>query len=77
MREWDYPVSHESMVLMDFFDLFFRANSKKKAKPYPRPFKNDNVETTRSGKAESKLTAVDKLNKMKNGKTVPVSKEKK
>lgn len=37
---WEFPVSREHLTLMDQFDAFMQANSKKGArpKPYPRPF---------------------------------------
>jgi hypothetical protein len=45
---WDYPVSREWMAVADFIDAFYSANSKRKPKPYPRPWKDNN--TSRLGK---------------------------
>ena len=41
-NDWLYPISHESRILADTFDLLVNINNtkKKKIKPYPRPFKN-------------------------------------
>ena len=35
---WDHPVTRDSAVLMDLFDLLHQANSKRRPKPYPRPW---------------------------------------
>lgn len=35
---WKHPVTRDDMVLRDLFDLTHRANSKRKPKPYPRPW---------------------------------------
>lgn len=73
LRDWEYPVTHQSMVLMDIFDLLHIVNSKKKPKPYHRPYTLDN-NTTRRGRAESKLTAIDKIRKMRQGNVKPLDK---
>ena len=72
MRGWEYPVSYESMVLMDLFDLLHIINSKKKPKPYKRPYSTEDNNRTRMGRAEIKLTAVDKIRKMREGKVKPL-----
>jgi hypothetical protein len=35
---WDYPATREAIVLMDLFDLQHNSKSKRKIKPYPRPW---------------------------------------
>lgn len=37
---WDYPISRESMALLDLIDVTGRANAGRKWKPVPRPWKN-------------------------------------
>jgi len=37
-NQWEYPVSQEFLALADIFDLTYAINSKKKLKPYRRPF---------------------------------------
>jgi hypothetical protein len=43
LQGWQYPVSHDAVVLMDLYDLTLAAVPKKKSdqsklKPYPRPW---------------------------------------
>ena len=38
IAEWEYPISREVMALMDLYDLQHQSKSKKKVKPYPRPW---------------------------------------
>lgn len=39
IAEWVHPISHESMVLRDLYDLLAHVNSgRRKPKPYPRPW---------------------------------------
>lgn len=38
LADWDYPISREVMALMDLYDLQHQSKSKKKVKPYPRPW---------------------------------------
>lgn len=46
---WAHPLSHESIVARDLFDLTAAANSgKRKPKPYPRPW---DPQATRVGRA--------------------------
>lgn len=35
---WEHPASRESMALMDLYDLQHASKSRKKPKPYPRPW---------------------------------------
>ena len=37
---WDHPVSRDSLVLMDLFDLTHTVNSKRRPTPYPRPWRS-------------------------------------
>jgi hypothetical protein len=39
MEGWTHPLSRESLILMDHFDLTYAATGAKKRQPYPRPFK--------------------------------------
>lgn len=45
---WDFPVSREWMQTADLLDAFMQANSSRKPKPYPRPWRDAN--TSRLGK---------------------------
>ena len=40
MAGWNRPASYEWQILADLFDLTYRANSKSRPKPYPRPWTN-------------------------------------
>lgn len=36
---WDFPISRTTLAVLDLFDLFHQANSKRTPKPHPgRPF---------------------------------------
>lgn len=48
MNGWSFPVSREWMATADLIDAFLQANSDRKPKPYPRPWKDNN--TNRLGK---------------------------
>jgi hypothetical protein len=49
MAGWDYPFSHEALILADLFDLHHTLNSKQRPKPHPlRPFR-DQTTTRRLG----------------------------
>ena len=37
---WDYPLSYESIALRDLYDMQLQTKSKRKIKPYPRPWAN-------------------------------------
>lgn len=45
---WDYPATREWMALVDLYDLQHAKASKRKPKPYPRPF--DKAKTRIGGK---------------------------
>ena len=38
LGEWDHPTSYEALILADLYDLQHQTKSKRKVKPYPRPF---------------------------------------
>lgn len=38
---WDHAIPREVLVLMDLFDLQHASKSKRKPKPYPRPWSKD------------------------------------
>jgi hypothetical protein len=42
---WDYPLSREGIILADIFDLQHSSKSKKRPKPYPRPYGTDEQKT--------------------------------
>jgi hypothetical protein len=45
MSKWKHPVSREWILLRDIFDLQATAQAKKKPKPYPAPWKQNNGTT--------------------------------
>ena len=40
LAEWDYPISRDWLLLADLYDLQHASKTKRKPKPYPRPFSN-------------------------------------
>lgn len=64
-NKWDYPVSQEFLALADLFDLTFAANSKKRLKPYRRPFEIKNEGSEKIGRTVQTKSDIEKiLNKM-------------
>lgn len=49
VNKWHHPVSYEWAALAAQYDLHAQVNSKRKPKPYPRPWPNDT--NTRKGTA--------------------------
>ena len=43
MNGWAYPVSREWLLAADHLDFFVASKSKRKPKPYPRPWKDKNT----------------------------------
>lgn len=47
---WDYPISHEALLLADLFDLEHTVNAKRRPSPHPiRPFKANTDSVRRIG----------------------------
>lgn len=69
---WEHPVTREDMVLRDLFDLTHQAalaGSKKRAKPYPRPWKTARSRT----KPAASVTQADILAALRHaGHTAPI-----
>lgn len=68
-NEWTQPVSKEWMILANVYDLLAAVNSKKKPKPYPRPWPDSG--TTRLGskkpqKRSDVITALERMNPKEN-----------
>jgi hypothetical protein len=62
---WKRPASYEWQALADVFDLLALINSKKKPKPYPRPWKNPDTQNIgRKGQAREKV--LQRLRQMNN-----------
>jgi len=51
---WEFPVSREWLALVDLFDLQQAKASRRKPKPYPRPF--DKSKTRIGGKKSARHT---------------------
>lgn len=67
MAKWKHPVSNEWTVLVNTYDLLAQVNSKKKPKPYPRPWKSNGASTLgRAGQSRSDV--LNRLNQMNNRK---------
>lgn len=63
--DWKHPVSEEWMVLANIYDLTALVNSRKKPKPYPRPWKNH--DSTKIGKkGQSRKSVIERLRQMNN-----------
>jgi hypothetical protein len=54
LNEWDYPVSRDWMVLAHLYDLLATVNSKKKPKPYPSPWPDQNTKRIGSKKPQKR-----------------------
>lgn len=73
LSEWDYPVTREWTVLAHVYDLLALVNSgKKKPKPYPAPWPDENTKKLGSRKPQLRsdvLRQLDRMNpKEENGK---------
>lgn len=49
IEEMDYPISRETAVLMDMWDLSYAKAGTKKRERYPRPFKSKGGTTQKWG----------------------------
>ena len=49
LEGWDHPVPRTDAILMDLWDLTYKAAGAKRPEPYPRPWKQ--VHTERRGNA--------------------------
>jgi hypothetical protein len=62
--EWKFAASHEWQILADVYDLLAIVNSKKKPKPYPRPWKSADENKIGSAKPQKRDDVLDKLQRM-------------
>lgn len=53
--DWEYPVSRDALALMDLYDLQHMAKSKRKPKPYPRPWGTGKRTFGRAGMSKKQL----------------------
>ena len=65
INDWHHPISYEWAALAATYDLHAQVHSKRKPKPYPRPWKDGQAGTTRKGKPRA--DARDILAKARNG----------
>lgn len=68
VAEWKYPVSNEWTVLANTYDLLAQVNSKKKPKPYQRPWKDPSSNKLGSNSKQSRSDVIRRLNQMNNRK---------
>jgi hypothetical protein len=45
LAEWKHPISYEWTVLVATYDLLAQVNSRRRPKPYPRPWPDGNAKT--------------------------------
>jgi hypothetical protein len=64
VHKWKIPVSQEYEVLADIFDLLAAVNSKRKPKPYPRPWPTGNKQRIGSAKTLTRSQVIERLKKM-------------
>lgn len=63
VHEWKYPVTREFEPLVNLYDLTVAINSKKKPKPYPRPWPSEGKQ--KIGKpAQSRAEVLRRLEQM-------------
>lgn len=67
LAKWKYPVTNEWTVLVNTYDLLAQINSKKKPKPYPRPWKSNGASKL-GGTGQPRSEVIDRLNQMNNRK---------
>lgn len=48
---WDHPLSRVEAILMNHYDLTFKATGAKNPTPYPRPFATDKAKSRRGNAA--------------------------
>jgi hypothetical protein len=65
INNWHHPVSFEWAALAAQYDLHAQVNSKRKPKPYPRPWKDAGGGSNRKGTARSDAREI--LAKARNG----------
>lgn len=62
--KWKFTASHEWQILADVYDLLAAVNSKKKPKPYPRPWKSGNENKIGSSAPQKRSDVISKLDRM-------------
>jgi hypothetical protein len=62
--DWKFPVSADWQVAADTYDLLAIVNSKKKPKPYPRPWKSADENKIGSNKPQARAAVLSKLERM-------------
>lgn len=58
---WDYPLGRVEAILMNLYDLTFKATGAKNPTPYPRPFATDKAKTRRgnaTGRSPEEIKAI-------------------
>jgi hypothetical protein len=65
VNKWHHPISYEWTVLAAQYDLHAQVNSRRKPKPYPRPWPNFDPNVTRKGKPRADARAL--LERAKSG----------
>lgn len=69
LADWKHPVSNEWTVLANVYDLLAQVNSKKKPKPYQRPWKTTDTSKLGSKNVQSRSDVIKRLNQMNNRKS--------
>lgn len=54
---WEHPASTVWQLLADIYDLLAQANSRRKPKPYPRPFDRRRTRIGRAALPQSQIRA--------------------
>lgn len=62
---WHHPITYEWPVLASIYDLHAQVNSKRKPKPYPRPWPENNANRKQRGKPRADARQL--LERAKNG----------
>ena len=63
VAKWKHPISYEWTVLVATYDMLAQVNSRKKPKPYPRPWVDANVKS----KGQSRPDAREILKRARDG----------
>jgi hypothetical protein len=63
IANWKHPISYEWTVLVATYDMLAQVNSRRKPKPYPRPWPDANVKS----KGQSRPDAREILKRARDG----------
>jgi hypothetical protein len=57
---WDHPLSYEAITLRDMYDMQLQLKSRRKIKPYPRPWSNAGKKfgASNSGRSAEQMLAI-------------------